>query len=141
MTNCNANATNSIAKLTNSTAKATNSIAKPTNSIANGTNSIAIPTNSIAIPTNSIANGMHSIAKATNSIAKTCKSVCSIRINEWVSEHFYHCLTPIYNHCAVYAGTLKTISEEIEIQPPSNLFAVVHISKYIIVSVTYLVLI
>ena len=51
MTNCNANATNSIAKPTNSTAKPTNSIAKPTNSIANGTNSIA---------------------KATNSIAKTC---------------------------------------------------------------------
>ena len=65
MTNCNANATNSIAKPTNSTAKATNSIAKPTNSIANGTNSIAIPTNSIA-------NGTNSIAKATNSIAKTC---------------------------------------------------------------------
>ena len=53
MTNCNANAMNSIAKLTNSTAKPTNSIAKPTNSIA--------------IPTNSIA-------KATNSIAKTCKN-------------------------------------------------------------------
>ena len=74
MTNCNANATNSIAKPTNSTAKPTNSIAKPTNSIANGTNSIAIPTNSIAIPTNSIANGTNSIAKATNSIAKTCKT-------------------------------------------------------------------
>ena len=65
MTNCNANATNSIAKPTNSTAKPTNSIAKPTNSIANGTNSIAIQTNSIA-------NGTNSIAKATNSIAKTC---------------------------------------------------------------------
>ena len=51
MTNCNANATNSIAK--------------PTNSIGNGTNSIAILTNSIA-------NGTNSIAKATNSIAKTC---------------------------------------------------------------------
>ena len=54
MTNCNANATNSIAKLTNSIANGTNSIAKPTNSIANGTNSIT---------------------KATNSIAKTC-NVC-----------------------------------------------------------------
>ena len=34
MTNCNANAMNSIAKLTNSTAKPTNSIAKAMNSIA-----------------------------------------------------------------------------------------------------------
>ena len=41
MTNCNANATNSIAKPTNSTAKATNSIANGTNSIAKATNSIA----------------------------------------------------------------------------------------------------
>ena len=72
MTNCNANATNSIAKPTNSTAKPTNSIAKPMNSIANGTNSIAILMNSIAILMNSIANGTNSIAKATNPIAKTC---------------------------------------------------------------------
>ena len=65
MTNCNANATNSIAKPTNSTTKLTNSIAKLTNSIANGTNSIAKLTNSIA-------NGTNSIAKAMSSIAKTC---------------------------------------------------------------------
>ena len=49
MTNCNANATNSIAKPTNSTAKPTNSIAKPTNSIANGTNSIAKTCNTLTV--------------------------------------------------------------------------------------------
>ena len=76
MTNCNANATNSIAK-------PTNSIAKPTNSIANGTNSIAIPTNSIA-------NGTNSIAKATNSIAKTCNLPTLESRRQYLSISFLH---------------------------------------------------
>ena len=47
-------------------------------------------------------------------------------IVQWLRNGFYTNHTPLY----VHSGTLKTISEDVEILPASKVFAVVHISKY-----------